>query len=201
MTTGLLKRYSPPPSVYILKGGEDMKRIDNFPFYELGAAIVPLQDLTSTTKIADVAWPVMRAQFALRGFLDETVIVLSYSIQTARELNEQLNRIIPVADPVPAITAGQEIGYPGNYIAMKAKTFEHELAAELRQLDTYFIPAKGIFSTAKLMQRTDEMFEPDIRNYLTDQVKMDIREAGKCIACELGTQRDFILLERSSQFF
>lgn len=168
-----------------------MKRINNFPFYELGAAILPLLDFSPSTKTRLVSWQIVRGQMALRQFLGEGFIPLTYSIQTARELYALLHGVIPMEGPIPTIEQDQELGFNGYLISDKAKTFEHELAAELRQLDTYFIPEKGIFSTIKLMNRTDELFEPTIRTHFTEQMTFDIREAGKCIACELGTAAGF----------
>lgn len=168
-----------------------MRRVNNFPFYELGAAVQPLLDLNTNAKTRVVAWPILRAQWAIRAFLDDHFIPITYCVQTAQELFTALGNVIPVDAPVPTISEEQEIGFHGYLISEKAKTFEHELAAELRQLDTYFISQKGIFSTAKLMNRTDELFEPTIRAHFTAKMTFDIREAGKCIACELGTAAGF----------
>lgn len=168
-----------------------MRRVNNFPFYELGAAMQPLLDINTSTKTRVVAWPIIRAQWAIRAFLDERFIPITYCVQTARELFTALRNVIAADEPIPTISEDQEIGVNGYLISDKAKTFEHELAAELRQLDTYFISQKGIFSTAKLMNQTDEFFQPSIRAHFTERITFDIREAGKCIACELGTAAGF----------
>lgn len=77
-------------------------------------------------------------------------------------------------------------------ISQAAKKFETTLAAELRDLETYFVSPVGIFSTSALLTRADEMFG-EHRNLLPAVTVSQIREAGKCLAFSLGSAAAFHL--------
>jgi hypothetical protein len=56
---------------------------------------------------------------------------------------------------------------------------------------TYFVSKKAIYDTNDLILRADELFSEPIRQRLSDQVKHDVRETGKCLAFDLATAAGF----------
>lgn len=69
--------------------------------------------------------------------------------------------------------------------------FEIVFAAELATLDTYTVSKKGIYSTADLVERADMAFDESARTQLSPEVLSDLKQAGKCLAFELGTAAGF----------
>ncbi len=67
-------------------------------------------------------------------------------------------------------------------VISKAKEFETILSAELQTLITYHPSQKGIYSTADLVERAENIFPEPILSKLDTKVVSDIRESGKCLA-------------------
>jgi hypothetical protein len=68
------------------------------------------------------------------------------------------------------------------------------LNTELGQLDTYFVSRTGIYSTPELIERADEQFAPNIRERFPESTRLDIRQAGRCLAFELPTAAGFHIM-------
>ncbi len=73
------------------------------------------------------------------------------------------------------------------------------LRAELSQLDTYFVSQVSIFSTRDLVDNTEELFTSDVRAYLSDRARHDIRQAGKCLAFGLHDAAAFHVLKATEE--
>lgn len=71
-----------------------MKRINNYDFYELGAVIRPLTELTWDTPQNEAVIPIFRAKNKLESFLDGKTVSLSVSMPAAKKLLAGVERIV-----------------------------------------------------------------------------------------------------------
>ncbi len=76
----------------------------------------------------------------------------------------------------------------------KAKEFEIVLLAELQTLATYHATQKGIYSTTDLIERAENIFPPAILSKLTQDIKEEIRESGRCLAFDNATSSAFHIM-------
>jgi len=165
-----------------------MKRVNNFPFYELGKALRILQELDKDEKFSGVSYKIREAQRTLQPFLDDKILPLPLSKPSGTEVLNALRGVTEKGGS-GSPDADKELGNTIYTIWNRINIFENVLAAELQQLDTYFVPKTGIYSTTDLIERADDLFL-DKAN-LTDELKHEFREAGKCIAFGLATAAGF----------
>jgi hypothetical protein len=71
------------------------------------------------------------------------------------------------------------------------KKFETIFSTEMSELSTYFVPQRGIYSTAALIDSADQSFPPDIFGHVPDKAKADWRAAGRCLAFNLLSATGF----------
>lgn len=79
-------------------------------------------------------------------------------------------------------------------VITKAKEFEIVLSAELQTLVTYHPSQKGIYSTADLVERAENIFPEPILSKLGTKIVSDIRESGKCLAFGNDTASAFHMM-------
>lgn len=70
-------------------------------------------------------------------------------------------------------------------------TFEAVFNAELSEATAYFVPSKGIYSTAALVDKADQCFPSDIASEIPEKARADWRSAGRCLAFNLLTASGF----------
>jgi hypothetical protein len=61
----------------------------------------------------------------------------------------------------------------------------------MSELTTYFVPPKGIYSTAALIDSADSSFPSDIFGCIPEKAKIDWRAAGRCLAFTLYSASGF----------
>lgn len=76
----------------------------------------------------------------------------------------------------------------------KAKRFETVLLAELATLAVYHITQKGAYYTPDLIDRTEIVLPEPIQNRMTENVKNEIRQSGKCLAFDNPTASGFHII-------
>lgn len=165
-------------SVEILR----MKRVDEFRFYQLANVIHPLLSLEAG-KVKDVFRPIFPAMGWLDYLYDDSLVPLVVSRGACKRLRDLLQEVMPedvdFEAEVNAVTV-QRIG-------AATRDFETIFAAELQSLNTYFVSRYGIYSTSDLIEHAEMAFDEEIRTTVSDGVKKDFREAGRCLAFELST--------------
>jgi hypothetical protein len=176
-----------------------MQRIDMYTFYQLGAALRGLSGLSSPLNFGHAMWPLFQASSALTRLIADPVLNLGYSKPAARELLEAVEKHFPPQSdtqtkPWEEIAARPIQTYEITNIQNLLQTFEHNLAAEFRQMDTYYVLPKGIYATAELIDRAQNLFSLEVRSQLPPAAMIDIAQAGRCIAFELPTAAGFHIL-------
>jgi hypothetical protein len=176
-----------------------MKRFNAFDLYQLGAAVQELTVLTPQTTMQNAIWPLFGARNQLEPLLSNQLLPFAYCRPACVDLVESINRAIELA-PLPEEGGEQAkswdtpISYRASVINNAAKVFEHTLAAELQQQNTYFVLPKSIYDISKLIEQAENLFSDDVRAFLPEKARRDINEAGRCIAFELATAAGFHIL-------
>jgi len=103
----------------------------------------------------------------------------------AKELLTTVNKVLAkllVTQTSSEITFGevQKINY-------ELSRFETILHQECSELATYFVSKKRNYSTMGLIESAENEFPDSVKKRLCEQVIIDIKSAGRCIAFELGT--------------
>jgi len=177
--------------------GGIMQRVNEFSFYELASRIHPLTEIGGDLLLSSVWLEWWNARLAVDAIFSERP--LSVCASAALELQQAISIVVPEKweDLNAALSASEQKPLPPwkiYPISEAAKKFETVLAAECQVLDTYFVSKKGAYSTADLIEHAHTQVPKPIRDKLSDQVKADLDQAGKCIAFDLATAAAFHLL-------
>jgi hypothetical protein len=174
-----------------------LKRINEFDFYHLGSVLHPLSALKEETIPSEVFWDLFQARTALEALLKGAPLSLVVAKAQAEALLISIKsaQIAHDMDDKQRQAAAQEpLDFKAYFITENLKSFETVMAAELQTLDSYFVSKKGIYSTADLIERTEEAISESLRPRLPSQAILDFREAGKCLAFDVFTAAGFHVL-------
>ena len=170
-----------------------MLRVDCYQFYILGQRIHPFTILNDEGLIRDVWFEIHQAKQALNDFFQ--IFPLRISRDPATRLFQALSQIVP--DDLLKLDAGggdeewKKVSPYAFQIRQAATDLETVLAAELNNFDTYFVSQKGSFSTPDLIEHAEIMLPDATRNHLNATAIDDFRQAGRCLAFNLGTAASF----------
>lgn len=171
-----------------------MLRVDCYHFYALAVKIHPLINLNVQGALADEWFMLFEARQELFQFFN--IFPLTTSQPPARTLVDSINRVIPI--DVSTIRFNSDSGeritinyFEGHAIQQAAAELESVLKAELAGWDAFYVSQKGAFNTTELMQRAETMVPEPGRSYLTQKALSDFRQAGMCLAFNLGTAACF----------
>jgi hypothetical protein len=132
----------------------------------------------------------------LDWFLSDKVVPITFSKTTGDNLSRALAKLVPgqVAEIPPAkleyVLSFQD-AYP---IINSLREFQIVLQTELGRMDTYFISQKGIYSTSDLIERADNVLPVEIIKVLSESIRSDIKQAGRCLAFDLATATGFHIM-------
>lgn len=178
------------------QGISRVKSIDQFPIYELGAALQQFKDVAKNDKARplDQFFAVMDAEMHLRkliqggqfeiGFCREAAVGLQQGLQRLAEEFRGSDGNMNVPDePLPQWNL--------TILTSSIETFEHQLSAELKNLGTYIVPERGIFDTQRLVDRADNHIHQDVRQFVSKFARAEFRKAGRCLAFGLFSASGF----------
>ena len=169
-----------------------MQRLNTGYFYQLGWQVHQLANVTMQSKRSDWYLMFATAKGVLDQFTSEAIIPAPLSKQAARNLLQAIDTVFP-SQWSEAQSADELVGYHAFGMVERLREFEHVLAAELSQIETFVTAQKGIFDTKRLVEDAEFMFPEPVRPWLSEQAKIDIRQAGRCLAFELPTATGFHL--------
>jgi hypothetical protein len=166
-----------------------MKRINAWYFYALGYSIEPLKNFEPKMEWSDLSMAAMFGAMAVDKIDDEKIaeVPLTKCVPEARALIHALLPITAAKEPRTDLTWNDMWS-----IRLAAERFEHALQIELRDMDVFYVPPVGIYSTSALLTKADEMFGEN-RNLLPEITVRQIKEAGRCLAFSLGSAAAFHL--------
>lgn len=170
--------------------GAFVQRVNEYRFYELGAALQQLKDLTDKTLLWDAFLPCLAARDALMWLLIDHVS-LRVCRPTVEMLLSALKAILPRRGE--STNPNAPIGYKAERITSGVTELSTLLAAECPTLDTYAVSQKGAYSMPILIDQAEMLLPADTRQRLDDVAIQDIRQAGRCLAFDLPTAAGFHL--------
>lgn len=169
--------------------GTDMKRINVWYFYTLASYIAPLKYFRPEMAWSDLQMPSWIATLALKNLDSEShaEVPLKKCLPEAKKVIDELLKITTAKEPRTDLEVADMLA-----IRWAAEKSEMSLEIELRDVDIFYVPPVGIYSTSALLTRADEMFG-EHRSLLPEVTIKQIKEAGKCLAFSLGSAAAFHL--------
>lgn len=183
--------------VSIPLGGVSMEKIDLPFFYQLGAVLKPLTEMEAkdSTRV-DIWLASFHVGENVRDLLD-----LFSTLTVCRGAGKELISVIEEAGNWMRQTPAQEwhkqdysVDLKFRRIISKAKEFETVLSAELQTLATYHATQKGIYSTTDLIERAENTLPASVLPKISQGVKEEIRQSGRCLAFDSGTACAFHIM-------
>lgn len=174
-----------------LGGGRYMQRVNGYAFYQLSTVIHPLTQLDINSKLSVWAYDLHTAREWLRYLLAGEVVPLRVCKAKGNQLINTISEALPTDFPGTVLDQEKTLDIYGWLIPQQAKEFETVLAAELQEVDTYFISKKGIYVTSDLIDAADLALDGVARAVISQEALRDFREAGKCLAFDLATAAGF----------
>jgi hypothetical protein len=179
-----------------------MQRINLYWLYQLGMNVHPTLDIKPETKFRDASFKLWLVSAWLEYLLEDKYVPLTVCKPVGNKLLNALNAVADAdpasqaeGEPVDPAAADAVLGHSLSYnITSAAREFEIVLSAELQALATYFVSKKGIYDTTDLIEHADNAFPPSIYSSLTDDMKHDVCQAGRCLAFDLPTAAGFHIL-------
>lgn len=161
--------------------------------YRLGAIIHPLTELQATQDGPTLfqVWSVLSdGQVALTELFAEHNFVAK-ALKSSWEAGPTLLDAIAKVLQKPDFNAKLEFMdlYP---VQAAAREFETKFTGEIHYADCYFVTQKRGLDTTKIISDGSVLFPADLPAKVPEAIN-DVREAGKCIAFELGTAAGFHL--------
>jgi hypothetical protein len=181
-----------------------MLRVDCYDFYKLGVQIHPLTFLADDATLNDAWISLYFGKQELNTFF--STFPLKTSRNPANELYAALVEIVP--DDISHVRFSDDDGNPRvltfvetSRVRNAAKEFETVLKAELNGWDAFFVSQKGAYSTTDLITRAESLIPSEsTRKFLSPEALEDIRQAGRCLAFNLGTAAAFHIARCTETF-
>lgn len=127
-------------------------------------------------------------------------LFLDGSIDTDwKATKESARRVLGVLEPRVGNSPGElyvapfETGYESRLYQAIA-TFEATFTSESSDANIFSVSQKGTHSTLDLMERAYENLSSEVRSRLSDEIKTDIAQAGRCLALECHTASGYHIL-------
>lgn len=180
----------------------DVERINQFHFYRLARSLSELSNFRGNAKPSDVLLPLLSAQTSIDALLRDEPIPLGVSKSAAQALHTQLDLIERAHFSEKTPNGGHEFALPSADAAFvegwrfdmwrrALETFETVFSAEMSETASYYIPRRGIYDTAALIDQADSSFPEDLQWYINEKTRTDWRAAGRCLALSLFTAAGF----------
>lgn len=170
-----------------------MQQINVYQFYQIANVVHPLTELKAGGQLKSYFYTLIMARFWLHSLASDKVIPVPICRPVTWKVMKAIETLFPAdLDQMNKLDMEKEVT-PGDLygVVEAAKEFETVFSAELQNLATYFVSKKGIYDTNDLIARADDLFMEPIKQQMSEQAKLDIREAGKCLAFDLATASGF----------
>jgi hypothetical protein len=184
--------------------GDNVERVNHYPLYELGKALHALESNTVDNKEVDgraLYYAVVRAKSAVSRLLSGTPFPLGISRTATEELKKAIEGIedhhfTEKKDDKKQFkmpSSGETILFWDWLWGMNdlIRKFETIFSTEMNGAATYFVPSRGIYSTAALIDFADKSFPENIFGHIPEKAKSDWRAAGRCLAFSLLSATGF----------
>ena len=178
-------------------GVAQVEPVDQFPVYELGAALQSLKDLRGRNEVNsfDQLIALTEAETHLDQLLEGREFAIDICQPSAHQLKEKVRGILATffEDDKEQLTVPDDAlpTWHFNMLHQSIETFEHQFSAELKKIGTYLVPERGIFNTAGLMDGADNHIHESVREAVPEFARSEFRKAGRCLAFGLYSASGF----------
>lgn len=178
-----------------------MRRVDEFVFYEAASHLHTLCEMeVKEVQYHEVFWTLSTARSALNDIYTQRPF--SFTRDAALSLYNAISAVIPVDFEQMLERLSERDGsgpviepWRVNQIRSSAIELETVLRNECRIMDTYHIDQKGVYSTKDLIETAHFHVPLPARDTLAEITKLDLDQAGRCLAFDLPTAAAFHLLQ------
>jgi hypothetical protein len=187
----------------ICEASSTVERVNQYPLYELGKVLRTLADRVELDEqpATKIYLPIMGSLRALDALLKGAPFPLGISKTATAELRAEIYSIYAKNFTETDASGKRKSRWPEESdilyswdisgIKPKLDKFETLLSTEMSESATYFVPARGIFSTAALIDVADKSFPMEISGFVPEKAKEDWRAAGRCLAFSLFSASGF----------
>lgn len=168
-----------------------MQPIDQYQFVLLGQALDAVHGAHDATW-GQVLWPLRKCHSRLAILLSGTPVPIKFSRDSAEALQGAIRVLEKKAEGKTDEERKQQIDFEefwGVWTALE--TFKHNLAAELKGCATYFVPKRGIYDTAELIDRAELHMPQELHSTIPPLALSEFQEAGRCLAFNLPSASGF----------
>ncbi|HEV7673877.1 MAG TPA: hypothetical protein VGQ12_05040 [Candidatus Angelobacter sp.] len=158
--------------------------------YELGTQLQQLRNVNYGSVLKNVMWILLGSEKSLNEFL--TGSVYTYNLKASHAPGQALIQAIKRLSIEP--DKERELDFYDSYSITNAlDKFEAVLTAEMNVGAAYLVTKKRGYDTGDLIARAEVLFPSELPQKVPECLA-EIREAGKCIAFEMGTAAGFHIM-------
>lgn len=176
-----------------------MDRVNLPFFYNLGASVKPLINVTvEPSKRIDLLISMLDLRTNVGILVGSSIYT---SLAASRTSGTRLLEIIADCFSWWSEISAEERTNPDpgvdnkfRLVVTRAREFETVLGAELQTFDAYQITRKGIYSTTDLIEQAENAFNEETKVELSDGVRNDVNQSGRCLAFDLPTASGFHIM-------
>lgn len=180
---------------YMLLRGGCMLRFSVPYVWNLTEALAALTSIKQGDQLSGQLFPIFQAENLLSQFIYQSLWrnSLRVCLQPGIELEQSLKALYVDDDGEPAKTDVEVVSWKLVTMQQKLAAFRAVLEAEFMTAATYLVVPRRGYDITTLIDRAEDIFPPELMQKVP-AVLFDLREAGKCIAFDLGTAAGFHLL-------
>ena len=167
-----------------------MQRVNVYDFCELGGHLWLLETITPGSTVLLHWRKILSAQYKLGGVLADRLIPVRISHDNISKLLRVLDKHVP-QEPDDIDFSHEFTDAEVGDISASVSQVKTVLNAEYAKVDTYFVEPKGIYSTPDLIERAENALPPRVLSWIGDETKVDLHQAGRCLAFDLPTAAAF----------
>lgn len=172
-----------------------MKRFNLFDMYNFGSRLAIISNIRGDATMNEHWYNLWMARQSLDEIFSPESLMLGSSRRAAQKVIDAITKVIPrnwLANQ--SAPTNESLG---EHDAWLIRSSIHELETVLRNempdVAAYVVAQKGIYRTEDLIANADKQVAISLIPAMPHQAISDLREAGKCLAFELGTACAFHL--------
>lgn len=175
------------------RGIEAVKLINQFPLYELGAALAGLKSVChrDVTDPFDQVYALWNARKNLAAVLDGDQPLHFCRIAATELLADISQKEHKLTDAGEGKTIEPFQQWQMRSVANKIDIFEHQLSGELKKTASYAVPERGIFNIELLAENAERHIHETVRHAVPDFALSEFKSAGRCLAFGLFSASGF----------
>jgi hypothetical protein len=181
--------------------GVDVEKVNAYWFYDLARELRAVAALPDDGDANSAMMPIINARWRMINLVTKgDPIPLGVSKASAQGLLTHLENCFSHF-MVDDGQGGKKFQWPNDgdkvpgylYFSFRfdLERFETIFSAEMGDAATYFVPRRGIYNTAALVDAAHETFPPELREIIPEKTKLEWNSAGRCLAFNLCSASGF----------